>query len=260
MKALGGITVLRGKRAWTITLDRPEKLNALDDALCRALHSVLRELAEKPEVAALVIRGAGRAFSAGADLASGAFKPRGSAAVRRFEAGRWQRLLDELERIPQVTIAVLHGWVIGGAALLAASCDLRIASHDVKIRIPEIAMGIPLTWGGNARLAREIGIARARDLVMTGRTLDALTAESWGFVTRLAAPQELEKASEALLRTLLGQPAGALAQTRGSFAALSRADLATSWADADLLAYASAEPEVKAALARYGRHVRRNKR
>src|SRR5882672_1569183 len=134
-----GIDIQRSARAWTVTLNRPEALNALDDKLCRALHGVLRELAEKPQVQVLVLRGAGRAFSAGADLRSGAFRPRGTLAVRRFEAGRWQRLLDELERIPQTTVAVLQGWVVGGAALLAVSCDLRIGADDVKIRIPEIA-------------------------------------------------------------------------------------------------------------------------
>lgn len=255
-----GIRVERAARAWTVTLERPAALNALDDKLCRALHDVLRALAENPEVSVLVIRGAGRAFSAGADLKSGAFRPRGTLAVRRFEAGRWQRLLDELERIPQVTVAVLHGWVIGGAALLAASCDLRIGADDTKIRIPEVAMGIPLTWGGNARLARELGLPRARDLVMTGRTLDAVTAESWGFITQRVPRDELDRAAARLLKSLLAQPAGSLALTRSSFAALGRRTLEVSWADADLLAWATQDPGVQGSMRRYARRVQRSKK
>ena len=87
---------------------------------------------------------------------------RPTSLVRRRSSGAWQRLLEDLERLPQVTVARLHGHVIGGAFLLAAACDLRVAADDVSMSIPELAIGIPLTWAGLPRLAREIGLPRTR--------------------------------------------------------------------------------------------------
>src|SRR5438552_1966395 len=130
-----------------VQLNRPDKLNALSDQVRQELHAILADLADRPEIRVVVIEGKGRAFSAGADLAGPAGRaartagtaPAGGAAstrapavsssewaVRRHAMGGWQRLLDLLESIPQVTLARLHGHCIGGAALLASACDLRI--------------------------------------------------------------------------------------------------------------------------------------
>jgi enoyl-CoA hydratase/carnithine racemase len=144
-----GLTVLDEGRVVRLRLDRPERLNALDDALRRALAEALRTLEDRPEVGVVLLEGAGRAFSAGADLTSTASPPvEGDWVTRRHRTGTWQRVLEHLDRIPQATVARLHGHVVGGAALLAAACDIRIASHDVVLRIPELAIGIPLTWAG----------------------------------------------------------------------------------------------------------------
>ncbi|MDQ1396320.1 MAG: enoyl-CoA hydratase, partial [Acidimicrobiaceae bacterium] len=181
-------------------------------------------------------RGAGRAFSAGADLRDRVPVPPDPIGQRRFN-GRWQRLLEDLERLPQVTVAEIHGHVIGGAALLAAACDFRVASDDTAIAIPEVAIGIPLTWAGIPRLAREIGIARTRELVMTGRRLLGPEAREWGFVHRLCRPEERAATVDHLLGELLAQPPGPLAMTTDSLRALGRALSApeTAWADADIL-------------------------
>src|SRR5207244_10878209 len=111
-------------------------------------------------------------------------------AQRRHAMGAWQRLLDLLERVPQVTVASIQGHCVGGAALLAVACDLRIGAHDLQVRIPELAIGIPLTWGGVPRLVRELGLPLARDLVMTGRVRDGPSALAAGFVQRLVGPAE----------------------------------------------------------------------
>ena len=177
---------------WRLTLDRPAKLNALNDELRAELQAALDQLAERPDVRVVVLAGEGRAFSAGADLAHRAALERDDALTRRHASGRWHRLLDDLERLPQVTVARLHGHVIGGAALLAASCDLRVAADDLSFAIPELAVGIPLTWAGLPRLAREIGLPRTRDLVMTGRRVGADEAVAWGLVHRLAEPDRLD--------------------------------------------------------------------
>jgi enoyl-CoA hydratase/carnithine racemase len=219
-----------------ITLERPHKLNALDDATRAGLHTAVRDIAERDDIRVVVVAGAGRAFSAGADLADRVDLPP-DALARRRGSGRWQRLLEDLERLPQVTVARLQGHVIGGAALLAAACDLRVAAEDLSVAIPEVAIGIPLTWAGLPRLVREIGLPRTRELVMTGRRLGAAEAQAWGYVHRVVPAAELEAAVDALVAELLAQPAPALAMTVDALRALGRALSAaeTAWADPDLL-------------------------
>jgi enoyl-CoA hydratase/carnithine racemase len=235
-----------------LTLDRPDKLNALDDSVRRALHGALTEVADDPSIRVVVLQGAGRSFSAGADLASGVSQP-DDWAGRRHASGAWQRLLALLDAVPQVTVARLHGHVIGGAALLAAACDLRVGDPTLQIRIPELALGIPLTWAGNPLLAREIGLPRAREWVMTGRTIHAEEAHRVGFVQRLAPDGGLDAALDEVLGELLAMPAAPLAMTRASFNAIGTAaghpELA--WADPDLLWWSLREPESREAAIAY---------
>jgi enoyl-CoA hydratase/carnithine racemase len=241
----------RGDRVWRITLNRPEKLNALNEAVRRGLHDALTELADRPDVAVVVLAGAGRSFSAGADLSG--ITPNAAPSpvttptdwpTRRHAFGSWQRLLDLFERVPQVTVASLHGHCIGGAALIAAACDLRIAATSLSVRIPEVNIGIPLTWAGLPRLAREIGLPLTRDLVMTGRSMDAAEAHASGFAQRLVADDDLAAATDQLVADLLAQPAGPLALTRAALSAMSRVALGTtSWADADILGWSLTQPD-----------------
>jgi enoyl-CoA hydratase/carnithine racemase len=229
-------------RVWRLVLDRPQKLNALNEALRAELQNALERLSERPDVRVVVLAGAGRAFSAGADLGD---RPPSmpDARGRRHASGRWHRLLDTLERLPQATVASLHGHVIGGGALLAVSCDLRIAADDLGFAIPELAVGIPLTWAGLPRLAREIGLPRTRDLVMTGRRVGATEAERIGLVQRVVTAAELDRATEELVGELLAQPAVPLAMTVDGTRALGRATSAadTAWADPDLLRWSLRE-------------------
>jgi enoyl-CoA hydratase/carnithine racemase len=218
-----------------IVLDRPEKLNALNEDVRSGLQDAIDELADRADVRVVVVRGEGRAFSAGADLQAGASG--GGDGGGRRGAGRWQRLLEDFERMPQATVAQLHGYVIGGAALLATACDFRVAADDVIVSIPELALGIPLTWAGLPRLAREIGLPRTREMVMTGRRIGAEEALSWGLVHRVASLEGLGAAVDQLVGELLAQPAQALAMTVDGLRALGRALSApeTAWADPDLL-------------------------
>jgi enoyl-CoA hydratase/carnithine racemase len=225
-----------------LELDRPAKLNALNDELRRDLQAAIDELATRADVRVVVVSGAGRAFSAGADL-NERVPSSPDPLVRRWSSGAWQRLLEDLERLPQVTVARLHSHVIGGAFLLAAACDLRVASDDVSLSIPELAIGIPLTWAGLPRLVREIGLPRTRELVMTGRRIGGDEAERWGLVHRLVAASELDAAVDALVNELLAQPAAPLAMTVDALRALGRATSApdVSWADPDLLRWSLRE-------------------
>jgi enoyl-CoA hydratase/carnithine racemase len=236
------IRIEEGTEVWRLVLDRPNKLNALNDDVRRGLQEAVDALSARPDVRVVVVQGEGRAFSAGADL-----NERVAAApdllTRRHASGAWHRLLDSLERLPQVTVARLHSHVIGGAFLLASSCDLRVAATDVSFSIPELAIGIPLTWAGLPRLAREIGLARTRELVMTGRRVTGAEAERWGLVHRLVAPESLDAAVDELVGELLAQPAVPLAMTVDGLRALGRATsgLDTSWADPDLLRWSLRE-------------------
>lgn len=249
------VVVNQEGRVRRIKLSRPHALNALNGDVYDQLDAQLTELQDQPEISVVVISGEGRAFSAGADLTGLGGGSNGgplSWTKRRHLLGSWQRLLDLLERIPQVTVASLHGHCVGGAALLAISCDIRVASEDLKVRIPELAIGIPLTWAGVPRLAREVGLPLARDMVMTGRALDGEQALQSGFVQRLVPPDDLEAATDRLVGELLAMPPGPLAITRSMFSAINRERLGVAaWADADILGWSAAEPEAQEAAAAY---------
>jgi enoyl-CoA hydratase/carnithine racemase len=237
-----------------ITLNRPEKLNALNDDVRHELHAALDAVAEDHDVRVVVLAGAGRCFSAGADLATSVTPGTGKRpwADRRAAAGGWQRLLARLESLPQVTVASVHSHCVGGAALIAAGCDLRIAADDLAVSIPEVAIGIPLTWEGIPRLVREVGFPMARDLVMTGRRIDAAEAERCGFATRVVAAAELAAATDALVADLVQMPDAPLAMTKAMFGSMSRHALGTAgWADADLIMWSLREPESGEAAADY---------
>jgi enoyl-CoA hydratase/carnithine racemase len=243
-----------------LTLERPERLNALDDEVRRALAAAFTELEDRPEQRVVVLGGAGRAFSAGADLKSTAYPAvEGDWSTRRHRTATWQRLLEQLDRLPQATVARLHGHVVGGAALLAAACDLRVAADDVVLRIPELAIGIPLTWAGIPLLVREVGLPLTRDWVMTCRPVDAEELHRCGFAQRLVPRERLDEAVEACVAQLLAVPPGPRAITRAMTASIGRHHpaMATGWADADLQQWAFTEDEQREAVRAYLRGLRR---
>jgi len=258
-----GLAVAYEGQVARLTLSRPEQLNALDDGIRRALSAVLHELEEAPDIRVVVLRGAGRAFSAGADLRSTAYPPvEGDWATRRHRTGTWQRLLEQFDRIPQVVVAGLHGHVIGGAALLAAACDIRVATADTVVRIPELAIGIPLTWAGIPLLVREVGLPVTRDWVLTCRAVTADELLRTGFATRVARDGELDAAVDECVAELLAVPPGPLAMTRAMTSAIGRTApaMVAGWGDADHQQWAFTEQEYRDAARTYlGRTVRREK-
>jgi enoyl-CoA hydratase/carnithine racemase len=239
------VTVSAHGPVTTLRLDRPEKLNALDEEIRARLAAALDDLEERPDVRVVVLEGAGRAFSAGADL-GGAYPDLDvDWATRRHLTGSWQRLLDQLGRVPQATVARLHGHVVGGAALLAAACDLRVAADDTVVRIPELALGIPLTWAGVPLLVREVGLPLTRDWVMTGRSVGADELLRSGFATRVVPRSGLDEAVDGCAAELVAMPAGPLAMTRALTAAIGRTTpaMVAAWADPDVLSWSFREPE-----------------
>ena len=168
-----------------LVLNRPEKLNALDQRALLELVDAARWFDRQPEVKVVVVSGNGRSFSAGADVSGFAAEDScaGAAAGRGRIAGR--RMAEAIEAMGAVTVARIHGHCIGGAVVLAAACDLRVACDSAVFSIPEVDLGIPLAWGGIPRLVREIGPAMTRELVLTCRRFSAAEARELGLLNRV---------------------------------------------------------------------------
>jgi enoyl-CoA hydratase len=183
------IDVERDDAVAVVTVNRPDALNALDLPTLTELRDRLRELSEDPDVRIVVLTGAGeRAFIAGADI-----KYMSDLGVT--EAKAWGALghatADLLETMPQPTLAAINGFALGGGCELALACDLRYASTKAKLGQPEINLGIIPGWGGTQRVARASSIAFAKELVLTGRTVDADEAARRGLVSAVYEPAEL---------------------------------------------------------------------
>ena len=182
-----------------ITLNRPAVLNALDTALTAALADGVERAAADAATFTVVVRGAGRAFSSGIDrnaLASG--------AISEPFFRHWIRALNLLEDMPKVAIAILHGYAIGGGLQLAVACDLRLATSDAVIGLGASRHGI-IPDGSVLRLARLIGLARAKELSLLNDELSADTARAIGLVTRVCAPADVDAALATLLDQLRHQ-------------------------------------------------------
>lgn len=258
MSADQGITVEYEEQLVRLVLNRPKQLNALNDDIRRGFATTLNELMERPDIRLLVISGEGKSFCSGADLKTTSYpKVEGDWSTRRNRTATWQRVLEQLERIPQVTVASMRGHVIGGGALLATACDFRVISDNVVFRIPELALGIPNVWNGTPLLAREVGLPTARDWVMTTRNVFADELKQSGWAQRVAVDDSLEALTGELLKELLDVPAAALAMTRSMTSALGRsaAGMSLGWADADLQQWALTEDEYKETVRSYARHI-----
>jgi enoyl-CoA hydratase/carnithine racemase len=221
----------------TITLDRPEKLNALDVALHEELQPVLVDLETDVHARVVILAGRGRAFSAGADLGDRRALPPVNDLDRRALAHLGGRTCDLLERLPQVTIAAVGGLAVGGGVVLAMSCDLRLAAASAWFSIPEVELGMPLTWHALPRLMREVGPARTKELVMACERFSAADAERWGLVNHVHPDGELDQAARAMAARLLSMDPLTLATTKSACDALANTMVPreVSWSDPELM-------------------------
>lgn len=233
-----------------ITLNRPQRLNALSVQTLNELAQAAEWFNQQPSVRAVIVTGNGRAFSAGADL-DGFPQPGDAGARDAADAGRV--MADTLEAMNAITIAGVHGWCVGGGLVVAAACDLRIAADDARFSIPEVDLGIPLAWGGIPRLVREIGPALTKELVITCREFSAVEAANAGFLNRVVAPSELATAVEELAATVASKPQGPTIATKRHTNAVTEQSLGVmrSWADADGLLASLMDPECIAAREAY---------
>jgi enoyl-CoA hydratase/carnithine racemase len=184
----------------TVTLSRPDALNAISGQMADELAGAVLQAAADPSCWVLVLAAAGdRAFCVGADL-----KERAALDDAGWLRNRVQirGLFETLRAIPQPTIASVFGFALGGGFELALSCDFIVASDDAQLGLPEVRVGIIPGGGGTQLLARKIGPARAKDLVLTGRRISAQNAHDLGLVNRVVPRTELEKATIELAEEL----------------------------------------------------------
>ena len=227
-----------------LTLNRPERLNAMNSTMLCELAEAARWFDTKPDVRVVIVRGAGRAFSAGADLKDSSRSDADGWLARRDAAQAGSRMMDAIEAMSAVTIASVQGYAVGGAVLLMAACDLRVAAEDARFSIPEVELGIPLAWGGIPRLVREIGPAMTKELVITCRQFTPQEAKAIGFVNRVVPADDLEQHTAKLAEEIAAMPAVPVAITKEHVNAVSRAMAGhTSYADGDVLLSAFASPE-----------------
>ena len=233
-----------------LQLRRPEKLNPLSVEALQEIALAARYFDEQAEVKVVIVSGAGRAFSAGADL--GSFSGAQEKSTREVaEIGR--QMADSLEAMRALSIVRIQGWCIGGGFVLASACDLRVASDDARFSIPEVDLGLPLSWGGIPRLVRDIGPAMTKELVLSCRPFDAAEAKALGFLNRVVPADALDAEVEALATSLSKKAGHALFSTKRHVNAISEQMVGSmrSWADADGMVTAFADDECKQARRDY---------
>jgi enoyl-CoA hydratase len=184
-----------------VTVNRPEKLNALDDRTVEELDQAFAALGADPAVRAVVLTGAGeKAFVAGADIGELATQ---SPVDGKERSVRGQRVLDRIERLGKPVVAAVNGFALGGGCELAMACHVRIASENAKLGTPEVKLGIMCGYAGTQRLPRLVGKGRALEMLLTGEMVDAQEAFRIGLVNRVVPRERLLAEAEALVRTMI---------------------------------------------------------
>ncbi|MEK0431737.1 MAG: hypothetical protein RL139_1541 [Gemmatimonadota bacterium] len=187
-------------RVATVTINRPDKLNALNGQVIAELDAMFTALDARADVGAIVLTGAGRAFVAGADIgeiAAAAATPAGLQAVSAHGSAVFTRI----ERLGTPVIAAVNGFALGGGCELALACHLRVASTHAKFGLPETKLGLIPGYGGTQRLPRLVGQGRALQMILTGEPVDAETAVRIGLANAVAAPDLLLEAARSLAKT-----------------------------------------------------------
>jgi enoyl-CoA hydratase len=201
----GAVVVDIGDNVATLLLDRPGKLNALTPEMLESLETAVAAVA-RSEARIVLVRGAGqKAFCVGADI--NRFSGLMPAQMWRDWTALGHRVFDALAGLRQPTVAVVHGHAFGGGLELALACDFRVLSAEARLGLPEVGLGTVPGWGGTERLTELVGRARAKEIILTRRFLDADTALTWGIATAVAPAAALDTAVDDLVtRLLAGAP------------------------------------------------------
>lgn len=188
----------------TVTINRPEKLNALNKDVISELAAVLTEIESNTEIRSALITGAGpKSFVAGADISEfvGLSKEEGEALARRGQ----DTVFNRIEQSSKPIVAAINGFALGGGCELAMSCHFRLASDNAKFGQPEVNLGLIPGYGGTQRLVQLVGKGRALELLLSGNMIDAATAQQWGLVNHVTSAEDLLPRTRALLETINGK-------------------------------------------------------
>jgi len=224
-----------------LTLERPEALNALDRATASGIEAALDRLDGAREIAAVIVSGSGRAFCAGNDVAE---MPGLTAPEAEALSLRWQTIVDRFARLPQVTIAAVRGYALGGGCMLALAQDLRVAEASARFGLPEVGLGFNPS-DGIARLHDGVGGGHARDLLLTGRMVPAEEARAMGLVNEVVPDGSLDARAAELAERIARHPRAGLAASKRAVA-----EIRAGRPGGEAQAYAAAlrDPETRARL------------
>jgi len=221
------VVLTRDGAVATVTLDRPDRRNALSDALLTALAAVVTELRDDAAVRVVIVTGAPPVFSAGADAGlrstMSAEERRQAFSNRKTQFRRlFERATTALEGLEQPTIAMINGHAVGGGWGLTLACDFRIAAAEAEFWIPEVDLGVPLGVGSTARFVRLVGPARAKEIIMECRRYTAAEAHALGLVTRVVPGGALDAAVRDYAALLAAKPFRPLAEAKARINAIAR--------------------------------------
>jgi enoyl-CoA hydratase len=188
-------------RVAILTVNRPEKLNALDDRTIDELDAAFTALRGDPEVGGVILTGSGeKAFVAGADIGELSTQ---SPVQGKERSIRGKKVLDKIENLGKPVVAAVNGFALGGGCEIALACHLRVASENARLGTPEVKLGILCGYAGTQRLSRLVGKGRALEILLTGEMVDAAEAHRIGLVNRVVPKDKLMAEAEGLLRRML---------------------------------------------------------
>ncbi len=178
------------KQVLIITINRPDKLNALNKNVIEELSAAVKDVYNNPEIKSAIITGSGpKAFVAGADISE--FTALDAAGGKALAEKGQTNLFNKIENSPKPIIAAVNGFALGGGCELAMACHFRIASNNAKFGQPEVNLGLIPGYGGTQRLTQLIGKGRAMEMILTGKMIDANTALQYGLVNDVTTPEDL---------------------------------------------------------------------
>ncbi len=194
------LTLAVENRIATLTVNRPDKLNALNDATIAELGKAIDEVRTRDDIGGLIVTGAGRAFVAGADITELSSQ---TPTIAKARSRGGQEIFRRFETSPKPVIAAVNGFALGGGCELALACHIRIASEKAKFGQPEVKLGTCPGYGGTQRLARLIGKGRAIQLIATAEIVDAAEAWRLGIVNKIVPAEELMTAALEMMNAIL---------------------------------------------------------
>ncbi len=202
-------------RVW---LNRPQRLNAISAVMLKEIGDLFEALNTDFETRVVVLGGRGRSFCAGSDRKAPEpeqrLEPPTTERERRWMDQLGRRACQAIENCEVLTVARIQGHAVGGGCCFSMACDFRVATEDALLRVPEIDLGIPLTWGATSRLLNEIGAARTREVLMLCDNIPAETAQAWGMLHRVVPADALDAEIEAFVAKLLSKPELAIHMTK----------------------------------------------